>query len=115
VKFIDIDQLDLNGAINDSVTTVVLNSTALIKGSSGFIQIEDEIMYWSAKTATNLTVVRGVLGSTPASHADNQKVFLLYRVIVRQIQNERIILDNPEISAEDKSRASEISLILQEV
>lgn len=115
VKFIDIDQLDLNGAINDSTTTVVLNSTALIKGSSGFIQIEDEIMYWSAKTTTNLTVTRGVLGSTPASHANNLKVFLVYRVIVRQIQNERIILDNPEIPSEDKSRASEISLILQEV
>lgn len=116
VLFIDADQLDLNGAINAAVTSVVLNSTALIKGSEGFIQIDDEIMYFTAKTATTLTVVRGVLGTTPAVHADNAKVFLVYRVYVRTIANERMIIqDNQEDLTEDKSRSTEISLALQEV
>lgn len=115
IKFIDIDQLDLNGAINNSVTTIVLNSTLLLKGSTGFIQIDDEIMYYTSKTSTELTVIRGSLGTVAVSHSDNSKVFLLYRVIIRQIQNERILLDKDEPSSEDKSRSSEITLVLQEV
>lgn len=114
-KFIDVDQLDLNGALTNVTTSVVLNSTVLLKGDNGFIQIDDEIMYWSAKTSTTLTVVRGVLGSIAATHADNAKVFVVYRVLIRQIQNEHIELTNNEPSAEDKSRPSEISLVLQEV
>lgn len=115
VKYIDIDCLDLNEALDASETTVTLNSTALLKGDDGFIQIDDEILYWYAKTATDLTVVRGQLGTTAATHNDNSKVFIVYRVIVRQIQNERIELDKPESTAEDKSRASEVTLVLQEV
>lgn len=115
IKFIDVDQLDLNGAINNSVTSVVVNNTALLKGDDGFIQIDDEIIYWYAKTSTTLTVIRAMLGSSAASHSDNAKVFIVYRVIVRQIQNERIELDKPENTSEDKSRSSEITLTLQEV
>ena len=113
---IDQDQLDLNGAINAAVTTVVLNSTALLKGSSGFVQIDDEIMYWSAKTTTNLTVIRGVLGSTAASHADNAKVFIVYRVLITQMNPERIVSpDNAIDQQESKSRATEITLQVREV
>lgn len=115
VKFIDIDCLDLNEALDNSETTVDVNSTALLKGDDGFIQIDDEIMYWYAKTAISLTVVRGVLGTSAATHNDNSKVFIVYRVIVRQIQNERIELDKPESTSEDKSRASEVTLTIQEV
>lgn len=115
VKFIDIDCLDLNEALDNSETTVTLNSTALLKGSEGFIQIDDEIMHYSAKTATDLTVLRGQLGTAAATHNDNSKVFPVYRVVVRQITNERIELDRPENTSEDKSRNSEITLVLQEV
>lgn len=116
IKFIDIDQLDLNGPINNSVTSVVLNSTNMIKGDDGFIQIDDEIMYWTAKTSTTLTVQRGKLGTSAASHSDNAKVFIVYRVIIRTISNERVVIadPNPDIT-EDKSRNTEISLVLQEV
>lgn len=116
VKFVDVDQLDLNGAINSSVTTVVLNSTSLLKGDDGFIQIDNEILYWTAKTSTNLTVVRGQLGSTAAAHSDNAKVFIVYRTLVSQLNPERITLtDNRIDQAEDKSLASQITIQLREV
>lgn len=116
VHFLDIDQLELTDNINSSVTTIPLTSTSLLKGSDGFIKIQDEIIYWYSKTATTLTVLRGVLGTTPASHVDNEFVFVLYRVIVRQIQNERIELTDPlNDTPENTDRSSEITLVLQEV
>jgi hypothetical protein len=113
--YIDIDQLDLNEVLDDSETTVTLNSTKLLKGDDGFIKIDDEIIYWSAKTATDLTVTRGALGTTPASHVDNSKVFVVYRVQM-SIQSEPVELNNHEVDAtEDKTRATEISVVLKEV
>jgi hypothetical protein len=116
VKFLDIDQLDLNGAVNAAVTTIPVNDTSLLKGSEGFIQIDDEIMRYSARTSTQLTVTRGALGTVAATHTDNAKVFPVYRVIVKQIQNERIeMVDNALDITEDKSRGADVTLILQEV
>lgn len=116
VKFVDIDQLDLNGAHNNSTTSIVLNSTALLKGSDGFIQIDDEIMYWSAKTSTTLTVLRGQLGTAAASHSDNAKVFIVYRVFVKQIPREGVTLtDNGRQALEDKDWASQLAVVLTEV
>lgn len=116
VLFTDVDQLDLNGSHNGSTTTITVNSTKLIKGDAGFIKIDDELMYWTAKTSTTLTVVRGVLGTSATTHSDNAKVFQVYRVLVRQLQNERIELQDRGVDeTEDKSFASEISLTLQEV
>lgn len=116
IKFIDVDQLDLNEALDDTETAVTLNSTALLKGSDGFIQIDDEIMYWYARTATDLTVLRGQLSTSAAAHSDNSKVFIVYRAIIRNIQNERIeLVKSEEDTTEDKNRASEVTLTLQEV
>lgn len=116
VKFVDVDQLDLNGAINSAVTSVVLNTTSLLKSTTGFIQIDDEVMYYTARTSTTLTVVRGALGTAAASHADNAKVFIVYRVLVSQIVSERIeMMDDQLDLAEDKSRQSETVLQLREV
>lgn len=116
IRFVDVDQLDLNEALDSSETAVTLNSTKMLKGANGFILIDDEIMYWTAKTATDLTVVRGALGTSAAAHNDNSKVFIVYRAIIRQIQNERIELsDRDSDTTEDKSRQSEITLLMQEV
>ena len=114
--YIDIDQLDLNGAHNASVTTITLNTTALLK-DSGYIKIDDEIIYYAAKTATTLTgCARGTLGTTAASHADNAAVFAAYRVIVKQLVNERVEMDDSSLDrTEDMSHPSEISILLQEV
>ena len=116
VNFIDIDQLDLNEDLDAVETVVTLNDVSLLKGYYGFIKIDSEIMYWYAKAGNDLTVLRGQLGTSAATHTNNSKVFILYRVIVRSIQNERAILDDAtEQLGEDKSIASEISLVLQEV
>lgn len=62
----------LNGSINSSVVTVVLNQdiTAITTGS--YISVDLEIMYvWTAVGATKtLTVQRGMQGSTAAAHSD---------------------------------------------
>lgn len=117
ILFIDCDQLDLNGAINSAVTTVTLDSTAMLKGQEGFIKIDNEIMYYSVRTSTTLTVLRGQLGTTSASHVDNSKVFVIYRAIVRNIINERVEMQDAgsdDITA-NSSRPSEITVLLQEV
>lgn len=116
VPFVDVDQLDLNGAIGTGNGSIVLNNTRLLKGDDGFVKIDNEIMYWSAKTSTTLTVTRGVLGTSAAVHSDNAKVFPVYRVLVERINNERIELQagNPD-ATEDKSRPSRLTLVLREV
>jgi hypothetical protein len=116
IPYTDIDQFDLNGAHNNSVTTITLNSTAMLK-NAGFVKIDDEVIRYTGKTATTLTgCTRGQLGTVAASHADNAAVFAHYRVLVRKIQQERIEMDDSDLDRqEDKSKPSQIALIFQEV
>lgn len=116
VGLTDIDQLDLNGAHNNSVTTLNINTTSLLK-SSGFVKIDDEVIRYTGKTATTLTgCERGRLGTVAASHADNAAVFPYYRALVRTIQQERIEMDDSDLDrTEDYSKPSQIAVILQEV
>lgn len=115
ILYVDIDQLDQNGTVNSSVTTITLNDTSLLK-DSGFVKIEDEVISYTGKTSTTIIgCVRGLLGTSAASHT-NAKVFPAYRVVVRQLQNERVqITDMDNDLLSNKSRPSEISLVLQEV
>lgn len=112
----DIDQLDLNGAHNNSVTTITINTTALLK-SSGFVKIDDEVIRYTGKTSTTLTgCERASLGTVAASHADNAPVFAYYRALVRTIQQERIEMDDSDLDrTEDNSKPSHIAVVLQEV
>jgi hypothetical protein len=114
--FTDIDQLDLNGSHNSAVTTITLNSTALLK-KSGFVKIDDEIIKYSAKTDTTLTgCERAMFSTTAATHSDNAKVFPYYRVLVRNIPMERIEMDDSDLDrTEDKAKPSQITVVLQEV
>lgn len=116
VLFTDVDQLDLNGAHNSSVTTLNINTTALLK-PFGFVKIDDEVIRYTGKTATTLTgCVRGSLGTAAASHADNAAVFPFYRAIVRTIQQETVAMnDNDQDRTEEMSKPSQISITLQEV
>ena len=64
----------LNGAINNSVTTITVDSTTGFP-TSGTINIDLELITYTAKTATTFTgCVRGVNGTTAASHLDNALV-----------------------------------------
>lgn len=115
VIFLDVDQLDQNGTVNNSATTITLQDTSLLK-DFGFVKLDDEIIYYAAKTSTTLTgCLRGRLGTTAASHT-NAAVRPCYRVIVRQIPNERIEMDDGDNNlATNSDRASEIRVLIQEV
>ena len=64
----------LNGAINDSVTTITVDDTTDF-ASSGTIGIDTELITYTGKTATTFTgCTRGALGTTAASHVDNEPV-----------------------------------------
>jgi hypothetical protein len=61
----------LNGAINNSVTTVVVDSTTGFP-AAGTILIDSELITYTSKTGTNfLGCTRGTFGTTAASHLDN--------------------------------------------
>ena len=79
----------LNGAINDSTTTVVVDtaiaSTANLIAPADilttYIKIGDEILGVSTiDSSTNLTVTRAQLGTTAASHSDEDEVESFYRL-----------------------------------
>jgi hypothetical protein len=61
----------LNGAINNSATTITVDSTAAFP-TTGRLDIDTELITYTGKTATDFTgCVRGANGTTAASHLDN--------------------------------------------
>jgi hypothetical protein len=61
----------LNGAINNSVTTVVVDSTTGFP-AAGTIAIDSELITYTSKTGTQFNgCTRGTFGTTAASHLDN--------------------------------------------
>lgn len=65
----------LNGAINNSTTSVVVTSATLFPTAGNFrIRIEDEIMLVTAVSGSTFTVTRAYEGTTAASHADTTTV-----------------------------------------
>lgn len=71
------DELNkLNGAITNSATTLVLANAAGGVAPGAVISIDLELMYvWSISTLT-VTVQRGWLGSTAATHADAALIYV---------------------------------------
>lgn len=64
----------LNGAINNSVTTITVDSTANFP-AAGTLLIDNELITYSGKSSTQFTgCSRGALGTTAASHLDNALV-----------------------------------------
>lgn len=84
----------LNGAINNSVTTITVDSAAdfldsTFTGPSGAIdsnfeyllRIDDEVIKYTGQTGTTFTgLTRGYLGTTAASHGDDAAVNQMYRI-----------------------------------
>lgn len=116
VIFIDVDQMLLNGAINSSVTSLVLDDAQLLK-SSGYLLINDEILYYSTKTGNTVSgISRGVLGTVAASHVNTSKVFIVNLCAITQIQSDRISIDNRGTDIPSaKARKSDLTIILREV
>jgi hypothetical protein len=70
-----VTQNQLNGSIDNSQTTITVDSTTGFP-ASGTILIDSELITYASKNATQfLTCVRGVEGTTAASHNDNTKVY----------------------------------------
>ena len=68
-------QNQLNGAINNSVTTITVDSTTGF-AATGTLLIDSELITYTGKTGTDFTgCVRGASGTTAASHLDNATVF----------------------------------------
>jgi hypothetical protein len=64
----------LNGALNNSDTTIIVDSTTGF-ASSGSIKIDNEIITYTGTTGTTFTgCVRGTGGTVAASHLDNAVV-----------------------------------------
>ena len=67
----------LNGAINNSVTTITLTSTTGFP-TSGSIKIDSEIISYTGKSGNDLTgCTRGSQSTTPASHLNGASVTAL--------------------------------------
>ena len=83
VKFPEVIESELNAAVNDSQTAIVLTNidkadgTELANGE--YVQFDDEIVaITSAVTATNtINCSRGALGTTAAAHDDEAKVTMV--------------------------------------
>ena len=78
------NQTQLNGAIASTTATTVtvdtVDATTVIPSTGAYVKIDNEILLVTARTATSLTVTRGALGTTAATHADNAPV-LIGRVV----------------------------------
>lgn len=74
-QYTTLGQSTLNGAINNSTTTVVLTSAASFPAAGNFrIRVENEIMKVTGVSSNTLTVVRAQEGTSAASHADTTAV-----------------------------------------
>ena len=72
-------QTTLNGAINDTTTTVVVTDGSALPSASGstyfVITVDNEIMLVTNKATNTLTVTRGYEGTTAASHSSGANVY----------------------------------------
>jgi len=124
VHFVDIDYLRLTADIDDVATTATFQNIAMLKGESGFLLIGSEIVQWVEKIDDDtLRLVRGALGTTASAHLSYYlpEAYVLYRVLVRQILNERVEMPDPATGRPPVDRPlgaqfeSEITLVLNEV
>jgi hypothetical protein len=69
----------LNGAINNSVTSITVADGSVFPSVGNFRLIcESEIMICTARSGNSLTVVRGQDGSSAASHSDGTTISMIY-------------------------------------
>lgn len=117
IGFEDIDITTLTSSITNSSTTIPVADTSAFK-SSGLIKIDDEIIYYTSKTATQFNVAaggRGALGTTNTSHSSAATVNMYYRAVVTSIANESVVAPGIVDGVMDSyGNESEINIVLQE-
>lgn len=82
----------LSGSINNSTTSIGVNSTASFP-SSGIIRINDEIISYTGLSGGNTFTgcSRGFEGTTASSHQNNNNVFLDITAASNNVKNDAII------------------------
>ena len=66
---------DVASGINDSATTLTVDSTEGFE-DNGFIRVNKEVIAYTGKTATTFTgLTRGAAGTTAASHSTDDQIF----------------------------------------
>ena len=72
----------LNGALTQTSTTIGYDTASGTFPDSGYVLIDDEIIGYTTKTSTQLSVLtRGVQGTDAAAHADNAEMLSLHSVV----------------------------------
>lgn len=66
----------VSGAINDSVTSLVLSDASALP-TAGCLLINSELVYFTSRSANTLTILRGMFGTTAAAHADTDAVHIV--------------------------------------
>jgi len=74
-QFKNLASTQLNGGIDDSTTTVTVDSAMGFAGGNFRIRIDDEIMKVTGVSGLDFTVARHQEGTSAASHADNAPVY----------------------------------------
>lgn len=68
-------QTDLNGAINNSVTSLDVDDASVFPTVGNFrIRIDNELMLVTGVSSNTLTVTRAIEGTSAASHSDEATV-----------------------------------------
>jgi len=73
-RFKNLASTQLNGAIDNSATTIAVDSAMGFAGGDFRILVDSEIMKVTGVSGLSLTVQRGVEGTAPTSHADDSPV-----------------------------------------
>lgn len=74
-QFVNDATTTLNGAINNSVTSITVTDGSVLPAEGDVrLIIEDEIVLMTSRATNVLTVVRGVDGSAAASHSDTDVI-----------------------------------------
>ncbi len=77
-KFINAATTTLDGAINDSVTSITVTDGSIYPSEGDYrLSLEDEIVLVTHRATNVLTVVRGVDGTASASHSDDITIFVI--------------------------------------
>lgn len=99
-RFANDFETTLDGAIDDSQTTITVASVTGTPSANFRIRVDDEIMLVTGISSLDLTVERGAEGSTAAAHSSGAPVVhvLTAAGLVRGIQNILLPLDIPPAS-----------------
>lgn len=97
----------LDGAINNSTTTITLTSGTLFPAANFRLIIDTEIMFCTSRATNILTVIRGIESTTAASHADDVTVShiitagTLDQLKLSVLAAMAIVPNEPSLSADD--------------